>query len=221
MPKQYPFITVEGLEGSSKSTSIKTIERIVSSRFPVTLSREPGGTPLAETLRNIVKQVNHNETISGTTEMLLFSAARMQLFDNIIVPSLKDHCVIVDRSWLSTFAYQCYGRRTMTAEEFGTLYNLTMKRYRPYDLVIYLDIPPAVGLKRARQRGALDRIEQEEISFFERAREGYHSLSKRLPQMVTIDANRDLDSVQADVSRTVERFLRLWSGPVMTHPEFT
>ena len=221
MPKQYPFITVEGLEGSSKSTSIKTIERIVSSRFPVTLSREPGGTPLAETLRDLIKKHHDNETLSGTTEMLLFSASRMQLFDNVIMPSLKEHCVIVDRSWLSTFAYQCYGRQSMTVEEFGILYNMTMKRYRPYDLVIYLDIPPAVGLKRARQRGLLDRIEQEEISFFERARKGYQSLSNHLPQMVTIDANRDLDSVQSDVARTVEQFLRLWSGPVTTHPEFT
>lgn len=216
----HPFIAIEGLEGASKTTSINTVRSVISAYMPVVQTREPGGTPIAERLRTIAKEINTTESLSGLTELLLMSASRLQLFDNVIMSSLPTNCVISDRSWLSTFAYQCIGRQIMTPGEFGQFYELFMKHYRPYDLIIYLDIPPEVGLERARNRGALDRFEQEEIAFFHRVREGYNDALHLLPQAVRINADRSVDEVQGDVRKIATEFISAWKGPTASHPVF-
>lgn len=220
-PYSAPFIAIEGLEGASKSTSLNTLSRVVEQAFPISTVREPGGTPIAEQLRTMLKQVHPHESLSGMSEILLMSTARVQVFDNVIIPALSRSAVLSDRSWLSTFAYQVFGRQAITVAHFAALYQLIMSHYRPYDLIIYLDIPPQVGLQRAKQRGELDRFELEHLDFFNRAREGYLSALTCLPQAVKIDANRTIDEVQHDVARVTQDFIAGWQGPVASHPDFS
>lgn len=218
--RQFPLIVIEGLEGASKSTSIATCIPVLEQYGPATIVREPGGTPIAEKLRSICKE-HHDETLSGLSELMLMMASRIQLFDNVISPHLQSSAVLSDRNWLSSFAYQYAGRQCVTLEEFSALYQLVMAKRRPYDFVIYLDIPPEVGMLRARQRGELDRIEREHLDFFHRARAGYHQIIKALPQSVTINADRSTEHVQADVKAAISDFMSRWTAPSAQHPNFS
>lgn len=215
-----PFIAIEGLEGASKSTSLSTVQQVVSRHYPTTIVREPGGTPIAEALRTILK-TQTDEVISPQTELLLMTAARLQLFDNEIVPSLeKGMAVLSDRSWLSTFAYQIAGRQLSPAL-FITLYQQILQSKPAYDAIIYLDIPPEIGLARARHRGKLDRFELSHINFFERARKGYYAILETLPQVYIIDANQAIDDVQAQVKSTIELIMYKARPGEAKHPDFS
>jgi len=200
------YIVIEGLEGAGKTTArdvvVETLKDLGVSEMIFT--REPGGTQLAEKLRSLVLDIKSvgDEIITDKAEVLMFYAARVQLVETVIQPALARGCwVIGDRHDLSTQAYQGGGRgidNTMLA----TLRDAVLGDFRP-DLTLYLDVTPEVGLKRARARGELDRIEQESMDFFNRTRARYLELAAQDPRIRTIDATQTLDAVIRDVRHTV------------------
>jgi dTMP kinase len=199
------FIVVEGLEGAGKSTAMAMCKTFLEEKhINYVQTREPGGTKLAESLRNIVKQ-QHVEDIASETELLLMYAARAQLLKNVIQPALaKGQWVLADRHNMSSQAYQGGGRQ-LSDTTLNSLSDIVLKGLTP-DLTLYLDISPEVGLKRARGRGELDRIELEEVSFFHRTREKYLQLAQQDPHCVIINAEQTIADVHADISQALEVF---------------
>lgn len=205
------YIVIEGLEGAGKTTArdvvVETLQQLGVEE--ITFTREPGGTQLAEKLRSLVLDIRSvgDETITTKAEVLMFYAARVQLVETVIKPALSRGCwVIGDRHDLSTQAYQGGGRgvdRTMLA----TLRDAVLGDFRP-DLTLYLDVTPEVGLKRARARGELDRIEQESYDFFNRTRARYLELAAQDPSIRTIDATQPLEAVIAAVRQTVTAWVQ-------------
>ena len=161
------YIVVEGLEGAGKSSAIETICSVLNNHnIEYTQCREPGGTPIAESLRQIIKgQFDNSEPLFDETELLLMYAARKQLLDTLIKPTLESgKWVISDRNEWSSITYQGYGRGL----DLNFIYELskfTVGNLQP-DRIVYLEIDPVVGLKRASLRGEYDRIEQESLIFF-------------------------------------------------------
>ncbi|AGU96944.1 thymidylate kinase [Vibrio campbellii ATCC BAA-1116] len=202
------FIVVEGLEGAGKSTAIKTvldtlkaagIENIVN-------TREPGGTPLAEKMRGLVKEEHEGEDLKDMTELLLLYAARVQLVENVIKPALaNDQWVVGDRHDLSSQAYQGGGRQ-IDASLMKNLRDTTLGEFKPA-FTLYMDIDPRVGLERARGRGELDRIEKMDISFFERTRERYLELANADDSIVIINAEQSIEDVAQDIKAALNKWL--------------
>lgn len=190
------FIVIEGLEGAGKSTAIATVKQYLESRgHQVVCTREPGGTPLAEQLRTLVKQADLQEQIAPETELLLMYASRVQLLTNVIRPALSaGNWVLADRHDLSSRAYQGGGRQ-LGDQLIDTLRQAVLGNTRP-DLTLYLDLDPALGLARAASRGELDRIEQKQLSFFQRTRAKYLEIAGKEPNIVVIDASQPLAEVQ-------------------------
>lgn len=204
---QGQFIVVEGLEGAGKSTVIETIGEVLQKAGKsVVRTREPGGTPLAEALRDCVKQ-DWAETVTTTTELCLMYAARSQLLENVITPALNQgQWVLADRHDWSSVAYQGGGRQ-IPMDEIDSLRAITLKGVKP-DFTILLDIDPALGLTRASQRGQLDRIEQSGLAFFARTRQKYLELAdQQCDRSVVIDASQTVDAVQRDVLLALHRYL--------------
>ena len=202
------FIVVEGLEGAGKSTAIKSvldtlkaagIENIVN-------TREPGGTPLAEKMRALVKEEHEGEDLKDMTELLLLYAARVQLVENVIKPALaNDQWVVGDRHDLSSQAYQGGGRQ-IDASLMKNLRDTTLGEFKPA-FTLYMDIDPRVGLERARGRGELDRIEKMDISFFERTRERYLELANADDSIVIINAEQSIEDVAQDLKAALNKWL--------------
>lgn len=205
------YIVIEGLEGAGKTTArdvvVETLEQLGIRNMIFT--REPGGTKLAEKLRSLVLDIRSvgDEVITDKAEMLMFYASRVQLVETVIKPALAQGVwVIGDRHDLSTQAYQGGGRgidQTMLV----TLRNAVLGDFRP-DLTLYLDVTPEVGLKRARSRGDLDRIEQESFDFFNRTRARYLELAAQDPRICTIDATLPLNAVMRDIRATVTKWVQ-------------
>ena len=207
MTSQPKFIVVEGLEGAGKSTAIAFIKQYLQQRgiTPV-CTREPGGTPLAEALRDLVKQPHSAEQVAAETELLLMYAARMQLLQNVIRPALAaGKWVLADRHDMSSRAYQGGGRQ-LDEQFINQLRQAVLGELRP-DLTLYLDIDPAIGLERARQRGELDRIEQEQLAFFQRTRQKYLQIAHSEPGIAIIDANQALGQVQQQLKAALDQVL--------------
>ena len=201
------FIVIEGLEGAGKTTAINTVARILKQHHIADLkfTREPGGTPIAEALRNIIKNGLDDEPLTDKAELLMLYAARIQLVDNVIKPALKmGKWVIGDRHDLSTQAYQGGGRQ-IDKVFIETLQAQVLGNFKP-DLTLYLDIVPELGLMRAKSRGQLDRIEQQSLPFFERIRQRYLQLAERDNTIVTIDANKSIE----EVTTQIETILNSW-----------
>ncbi len=202
------FIVVEGLEGAGKSTAIKTvldtlkqagIENIVN-------TREPGGTPLAEKMRALVKEEHEGEDLKDMTELLLLYAARVQLVENVIKPALANgQWVVGDRHDLSSQAYQGGGRQ-IDASLMKNLRDTTLGDFKPA-FTLYMDIDPRIGLERARGRGELDRIEKMDISFFERTRERYLEIANADPSIVVINAEQSIEEVSRDIQDALNEWL--------------
>ncbi|MBL5884041.1 dTMP kinase [Lelliottia aquatilis] len=200
------YIVIEGLEGAGKTTArnvvVDTLKELGIAEMIFT--REPGGTQLAEKLRSLVLDIKSvgDEVINDKAEVLMFYAARVQLVETVIKPALAEgRWVIGDRHDLSTQAYQGGGRgidQTMLA----TLRDAVLGDFRP-DLTLYLDVTPAVGLKRARARGELDRIEQESLDFFNRTRARYLELAAQDSSIRTVDATQSLEDVTRSIRETV------------------
>lgn len=201
------FIVVEGLEGAGKSTVIDTISQVLhEAGKSVVRTREPGGTPLAEALRDCVKK-EWSESVTTTTELCLMYAARSQLLENVITPALaQGQWILADRHDWSSVAYQGGGRQ-IPMDEIDSLRNITLKGVKP-DFTILLDIDPEIGLKRASQRGELDRIEQSGLLFFARTRQKYLELAaSHSDSSVVIDASQSIDEVRQDVLQALHHYL--------------
>jgi dTMP kinase len=200
------FITFEGAEGVGKSTQLaNAAEALASLNVDVVVTREPGGTDMAESIRDLLL-APRTEPVHGTTELLLMFAARAQHLHNRILPALKKgQWVLCDRFTDATFAYQG-GGRGVPAEHIALLETLVQGDLRP-DHVVLLDAPVATGMKRARHRGELDRFEQEAISFFQKIRDTYLARAKAAPHRYSVvDAAAPLEQVSADVRELMCKF---------------
>ncbi|MBN6064651.1 dTMP kinase [Aggregatibacter actinomycetemcomitans] len=200
------FIVIEGLEGAGKSTAHQCVVDVLHELGvqDVMFTREPGGTPLAEKLRHLIKYETE-ESVTDKAELLMLYAARVQLVENVIKPALaQGKWVVGDRHDLSSQAYQGGGRQ-LGKDLLNTLKQTVLGDFEP-DLTLYLDIDPAVGLARARGRGELDRIEQQNLDFFHRTRTRYLELVKDNPKAVIIDAAQPVEQVRADIKSAVKNW---------------
>ena len=191
------FISFEGTEGVGKTTLIRKIyEHLEQQGQQVVLTREPGGTPMAEQIRSLLLSVNHEESMSNDTELLLMYAARAQHLQQVIVPALTKHkTVLCDRFTDASFAYQCAGRGLSQSKL--QLLNDHFVSHMP-NITFWLDAPIETGMSRARERGALDRFEQEKVTFFEKVRAGYQQLWEQYPERVKrLDATQSPEQVFA------------------------
>jgi len=202
------FIVIEGIEGAGKSSAINIIKEVLSeNEIEYISTREPGGTPLAEALRDIVKSADHNEVLTQETELLLMYAARSQLLANRILPAIHaGKWVVGDRHDLSSRAYQGGGRQ-FDDNVMDMVANVTLKGFKP-DLTLYLDITPEQGLSRAQARGELDRIELEKIEFFHRVRDKYLDIAKSDPTILTIDASEEMSAVHHNIRQQLALFIK-------------
>lgn len=189
------FISFEGTEGVGKTTLIRKIHQYFEQQGKeVVLTREPGGTPLAEQIRSLLLAVNHEEQMSHDTELLLIYAARAQHLQQVILPALEaGKIVLSDRFTDASFAYQCSGRGL--SQKKLQLLNQTFVAKMP-NITFWLDAPIELGMTRARERGALDRFEQEKLSFFAKVRAGYETLWQAEPERIKrLDATQNADVV--------------------------
>lgn len=202
------FIVVEGLEGAGKTTAQELIKAILTKQnIEFVTTREPGGTPLAEKMRDIVKSET-DEILTPEAELLLMYASRIQLIENVIKPALDSgKWVLGDRHDMSSLAYQGGGRQ-LDQNLIMPIRNAVLKGFEP-DLTILMDLDPKIGLARAAARGALDRIEREQIEFFERTRAVYLSLADQNPKVVVIDASKDIDNVQTQITDKLTAWLTI------------
>lgn len=200
------FIVVEGLEGAGKTTALNLIKQMLTEHgIDYVTTREPGGTPLAEKMREIVKSETE-EQLTVEAELLLMYASRAQLIANVITPSLKQgKWVLGDRHDLSSLAYQGGGRQ-ISNDLIMPIRNAVLKGFEP-DFTLLMDIDPRIGLKRAAQRGELDRIEREQIAFFDRTREVYLTLADKNNKIHTVDASLSLDKVQQQIKEQLAPWL--------------
>jgi len=201
------FITIEGVEGVGKSTNIRFITNLLQEAgIEHVVTREPGGTAIAELIRQLLL-AHHAENICEMTELLLVFAARAQHIEHVIKPALAaGKWVICDRFTDATYAYQG-GGRGLDSSVIDQLAAMVQGTLHP-DLTLILDLPPQTGLERASARGDLDRFEQEQLSFFDRVRAAYLELAAREPQRCAlIDAGLPLAQVQAEIRRALEPWL--------------
>lgn len=201
------FLTVEGTEGVGKTTNIAFIKQwLERNGIAYVATREPGGTPLAEELRELLLKPR-TEKVHENAELLMVFAARAQHLAQVIEPALTlGKWVLCDRFTDATYAYQGGGRQ-MDVNTIATLENLVQKSLRP-DAVFLLDIPVQLGLERARGRGELDRFEQENIAFFERVRAAYLNRARQDRRYRVIDASQTLEQVQAALARELDLLLQ-------------
>ncbi|MCR3755315.1 MAG: Thymidylate kinase [Sodalis sp. Psp] len=204
------FIVIEGLEGAGKTNATAQVVNILRQQgiHDVVFTREPGGTPLAEALRQLIKEGVDDEPVTDRAELLMLYAARVQLVEGIIKPALaRGAWVIGDRHDLSSQAYQG-GGRGIDVRLLQTLRAAFLGNFRP-DLTLYLDIPQDMGLVRARARGKLDRIEIESLAFFDRTRARYQALAAEDERIVTIDATQPLSVVNSAIRTCLTQWLRI------------
>jgi len=205
------FITVEGIEGVGKSTQLDFIASwMIKHGLAVDVTREPGGTPLAEQIRDVVL-TPRSESMPESAELLLIFAARAVHLENRIRPSLAaGKWVLCDRFTDATYAYQG-GGRGVSPSRIAELENLVQGDLRP-DLTLLLDADPEVGLARARKRGEADRFEQEQISFFQAVRRVYLERARAEPGRIRIvDAEGSPAQVQDAIGRVLEQVFRSWA----------
>ena len=201
------FITLEGSEGSGKSTNLAYIRQYLQGAgIDLQLTREPGGTELGEKIRALLLDRNHTGMLEDT-ELLLMFAARAQHIGEIIRPALAaGRWVLCDRFTDASYAYQG-GGRGMGEERVRILEQWVQGTFRP-DLTILLDVPVEQGLARARERGEADRFEREEVAFFERVRRTYLQRAEAAPERYRIvDASQPLEAVQAQIKTALEAIL--------------
>ena len=199
------FITLEGIEGSGKSTSLKTIKNFLKDlNIEFILTKEPGGGPLGKDLRKIL--LDKKSEISSEVELLLMMADRKNHIDQLVLPNLhKGIWVISDRYLDSTYAYQGGGRQLSIPkiDDLTELLNLP----KP-DLTLLFDLTPEIALERAAKRSELDRFESEPMEFHRRIRDLYQSRAKEEPDRFRIiDASKDIETVQDQLLKYLRSFI--------------
>ena len=204
------FIVIEGLEGAGKSTAISYIGKWLDMqhmpREKITYTREPGGTELAERMRDIVKMDVEGEELEDKAELLLMYAARVQLVEHVIKPAQnKQHVVIGDRHNWSSLAYQG-GGRGIDSQLIEDIKQVSLGDFKA-DFTLYLDIDPELGLSLARGRGELDRIERLAIDFFERTRQVFLQLTNNCTSAVAIDASKKPEQVEQAIFKQLDNWL--------------
>ncbi|HEY5603414.1 MAG TPA: dTMP kinase [Gammaproteobacteria bacterium] len=200
------FITLEGSEGAGKSTAMQAVQAwATQSGLDFVTTREPGGTPLAEKIRDLLLDKNH-AAMADDAELLLMFAARAQHINELIKPALAaGRWVICDRFTDATYAYQGGGRGIAT-ERIAQLEQWVQGGLRP-DLTLLLDLPVEQGLARVGQRGGLDRFELEKAGFFARVRAVYLDRAKQFPgQYRIIDASQSVDAVRQQIHQALTAF---------------
>lgn len=201
------FITVEGVEGAGKTTNIAFVRNwIEQAGIDLLCTREPGGTPLAEELRHLLL-AEREEPVAPSAELLMVFAARAQHLEQVIEPALaRGQWVLCDRFTDATFAYQGAGRGLPLAV-IKQLEALVQQGRQPHR-TLFLDLPVAEGLARARGRGDTDRFEQENREFFERVRNGYWQRIQQDPErFAVVDASVSLDQVQAQIATYLKQWI--------------
>jgi dTMP kinase len=201
------FITLEGSEGAGKTTAIDAIrEWSKNAGIELLVTREPGGTPTAEKIRNLLLDKNNNDILPDT-ELLLMFAARAQHLNELILPAiLQGRWVICDRFTDATYAYQG-GGRNIDMRRIEQLENWVQGDLRP-DLTLLLDLPVEVGLARASNRSEPDRFEIEKSSFFERVRKVYLDRATQFPEQYrVIDATKTIEEVQSQIHQALNEYL--------------
>jgi dTMP kinase len=203
------FITIEGSEGAGKSTALNFVRDFFAPQFATIATREPGGTEIAEAIRQVLLHPTSIEPILPETELLLMFAARAQQIERCIQPKLQQGVwVICDRFIDASYAYQGAGRGLNPAW-IKFLDDMVAKHTQP-DVTLLLDIPVKLGFERTAKRGfAKDRIESERMEFFERVREGYLQRAAEFPHRIkVIDASQPIEMVQQQIASVLNQFLR-------------
>ena len=202
------FITLEGSEGVGKTTNIEFVCRLLTELdIPFIRTREPGGTPLAEALREAML-TPREENVDGLTELLLVFAARMQHLNNVIRPALeRGEWVVCDRFTDASYAYQGYGRG-LDLERIATLENWVQDGLQP-DLTLLLDLDPNVAEQRMQER-TKDRMESEQLEFYQRVRSGYLSRAATSERYKIIDSAQSITAVAASINEHVSALIRSW-----------
>ncbi|MGN1382999.1 MAG: dTMP kinase [Eubacterium sp.] len=197
------FITFEGIDGSGKSTQISLLKDFLEENGQrVILTREPGGTPAGEKIRNIL--LDRNNVISDRSEMFLYAACRAQLVRDVIRPALHDGMtVICDRFLDSSIAYQAFGRQlgSMVQEINGPAVDGCIP-----DLTFLLDVPVGTGRERVEEQAEPDRLESEKDAFFQRVRNGYLKIAEREPDRVfVLDGTGEVQDIQSAIQSITKK----------------
>ena len=199
------FITFEGGEGTGKTTLIHRVYDALKSKYDIIMTREPGGSPIAEIIRYVVLNPK-NKGMTARTEALLIAAARAQHLDDKILPALNaGKIVLCDRYLDSSLAYQACAR------ELGFDFVLAINHYATEhmpDITFYIDLEPEVGIARIAQRKKFDRLDQETLAYHHMVRKGYQEVVKRYPErMVVIDGTQSLDDITDQILTTIRHKL--------------
>ena len=206
---QLPFITFEGSEGCGKSTQVQRLTaRLERCGIPYVVTREPGGTPIGETIRELLQFAPHNSAMTAETELLLFEASRSQLVREIIKPALeRDMCVIADRFFDSSTAYQGAARK-LDRKAIEGLNVFAVGDCIP-SVTFVLDIDAATAKSRMQKPRRRDRMEQEPEEFYENVREAYRELATRDPnRVVLINGSRGADVIENEIWETLRTRFR-------------
>ena len=201
------FISLEGIEGTGKSTQAKLLsDHLKEKGFDVVLTEEPGGTQIGLRIRELLLSVEH-KGMTAATELLLYNASRSQHISEIILPAInRGAIVITDRFTDSTIAYQGFGRG-IDPGLIDSIDLIATGRLRP-DITILLDLDAEVGLKRNKRINKTDRLELEDLEFHQRVRNGYHNLAEKEPERIKlIDASADIQEIHNKISSIITNFI--------------
>ncbi|MBR5642548.1 MAG: dTMP kinase [Firmicutes bacterium] len=200
------FITFEGPDGSGKTTQIRLLaQHCRQMGFEVVLTREPGGTPISEAIRDLLLDPSHKE-MDGVTEALLYAASRAQHVAEKIRPALEAGCIVLcDRFMDSSIAYQGYARGL--GDDVRVINEFAIQGTQP-DITFFLDLPADQGKKRVASARDLDRLEQEDLSFHNAVYDGYRKLKEiYADRYICIDASRSIEEIAAEIREQFEAYV--------------
>ena len=204
------FITFEGTDGAGKTTQIQRLSAdLRQAGHDICLTREPGGTPISEQIRDMLLNPDHSE-MAATTELLLYAASRAQHVSEVIKPALEAGKIVISSRFADAMVvYQGYGRG-LDLERINRLNRIATEGVTP-DVTFVLDLPVEIGLQRVqKRRGGLDRLEREKIEFHQRLRDGYRALAQQEPQRLKIiDAQATPDQVYVQIQGAVQPLLQM------------